>query len=66
MGWLIGVRFQTGAHHVQIDAGTHPTSCRMGNEGPDREADPSPSYNGEVKNVWTLPPLPQKSTLRGA
>jgi hypothetical protein len=52
---------------VQIGSGAHPVSCKMSTgkgavssevKQPGREADHSPSFSAEVKNVWSYTSTP--------
>jgi hypothetical protein len=63
--WGLGVQFLAGTenfyplHHSQTSSGAHPASCPMGTRAPSLgvkqlgcEADHSPTFSPEVKNMW--------------
>jgi hypothetical protein len=76
---MIGVRFPVGPgnfslrHRVQTGSGVHPASYPMGTgalslgvKWPGREADHSAPSSVKVKNAYSLPPLYNTSSWRGA
>jgi hypothetical protein len=77
MGRAFGVLFPTGTfsllYDVEIDSGAQPTSylwvprvLSLGVKRLRRDADDSPSFSYEVKNVGAMPPLPHTSSWHGA
>jgi hypothetical protein len=63
--FLVGARYFSVLHTIQIGSGAHPASCTLGTRGcffglkqQGHEADHSPPPSAKVKNGGAIPPFP--------